>query len=414
MRILFVQKDLYERSIGGSEFYEHHLARELAARHELSIFCTGPRMPLQGRWRESDHSPRVFETVPNTELYPGSEAERAIGHAFDRVLEEVSPAIVHVQDLYRLSPSLPRRAAARGIPVIQTVHEFFLTCPRLILRTTADRLCPGPSRSGCGRCGSDMARERYPGWNPAMFVRRRLTEAYFAFVRPIHLRRAVRHVDRVLSPSRTVRDRLAAAGIPDRKLQVLGYGLPDLGAAHAKTQSRRRRFAFIGNPALHKGIFVLLEAARRVPEADFTIWGQLQRDVEPTVRAIATPLPNVRLAGTLADQVKPAAYAEIDVLVVPSIWYENQPLTILEAFHFGTPVIASRLGGMEELLESGGGWLVAPDDPAALAAAARDLATDPHRIALAATTIPSVKSMTEHAREIEDIHADVLRRRMRR
>ncbi|MGH7899756.1 MAG: glycosyltransferase, partial [Candidatus Binatia bacterium] len=368
MRILFVQKDLFERSIGGSEFYEHHLARELRTRHDVRILCTAPKVPAEGRWREENAGePKAFEVPANWDLYPSAERARAVEAAFARILDEFRPEIVHVQDLVRLSLEIPRIAANRGVPVLLTAHEFFLICPRLILRTSRETLCDGPSLLGCLRCGSDMARRRYvpkqiatDRWRTRIkrqgkaFVQRRVTESYFALGRRRQFIETASHIERILCPSAFLRDRLCDAGVPAAKCRVIGYGLPDLGRPLAKTQSPRTRFAFIGNPARHKGIFVLLAAARAAPELAITIYGALGTDVEAAVRAEIGTLPNVRLAGVLHDDAKAEAYSSIDALIVPSIWYENQPITILEAFHFRTPVVASRLGGMEEMLRHGG------------------------------------------------------------
>ncbi len=421
MRILFVQKDLYERSIGGSEFFEHHLARTLRPRHELRVLCTHAKLdPEAGPSRRTVDGVPIVEVAPNNELYPGSRRERAILTAFGDLIDEFAPEVVHVQDLVRLSPEIPRLARRRHVPVVHTLHEFYLICPRLILRTTEDRLCTGPSFGGCARCGRDMARSRYvvtrladEPWTARgkrqakTLVQQWTAKAYLAFARRRQFLRAAQNVDLLLCPTAFLRDRLCEAGIPSSKMRIVRHGLPDLGEPRPKTPARRVRFAFIGTLAPHKGIFVLLEAARAVADADFTIYGPLPSPIASEVRRRVAELPNVKLAGALTDEAKAEAYASIDALVVPSIWYENPSISILEAFHFRTPVVTSRLGGMKEIVEDGGGWLVAPEDHRALAEVLFRLSREPAEMTEVARSIPAVPSIADQARLIEAIYAEV-------
>ena len=420
MRILFVQRDRWPRSIGGSEFYEHHLSTELSNRHEIGIFCGDPRLRTSGIQCSADAGRALFEVAQDWELYPGSPSEERVRSAFREILDRFRPDLVHFHDLCRLSIALPRIARRRGIPVVHTLHDFFLMCPRIILRTTGNRLCRGPSARGCFDCARDMASERYVaklgGERLVGRIKRRLkaaaqrraTEIYFALLRGLQIRSARAAIAAFLCPSQTLHDRLRAHGIPEHKLRVLAYGLPELGAPRPKQISDRVRFAFVGNPTRHKGIFVLIEAARRVPEVEVVVYGPLTSSDAPTLRVEAANVPNVRLAGILSDAEKAEAYAGIDVLVAPSIWYENQPFTILEAFHFATPVLTNRLGGMEELMRHGGGWVVEPERPDALAEIMRGLARHPTEIAAAARAIPPVPSLAEQVRHLERIYAEVV------
>jgi glycosyltransferase involved in cell wall biosynthesis len=423
MRILFVQKDRYERSVGGSEFYEHHLGRELARRHDVRVFCTRPDADLA--WHASDDgTPPFFEAPANAELFPGSLRERQVDAAFASVLAEVRPDLVHIQDLYRLSPAIPRLAESRGIPSVFTLHEFYLVCPRFILRTTGESLCEGPSAIGCARCAHHLARRRYAGTHPddvrwrerlerraKSFLKRRAAEIYFALGRKRRYLSAAGKIDLLLCPSRTQIELLKAAGVPAAKLRFLPYALPDLGPPRPKSTAPRLRFAFIGTPARHKGLFVLLDLLRQVPDLDLRIYGKVPSDIAPAVEAELARYPNARLGGVLSDADKPEAFATIDVLVVPSIWHETGPFTILEAFHFRTPVIATRLGGMAERLSEGGGWLVTPEDSVELSQLIRHLRSHPEETIEKSRTIPPVEPLDAHARKLEAIYEELCERR---
>jgi len=131
--------------------------------------------------------------------------------------------------------------------------------------------------------------------------------------------------------------------------------------------------------------------------------------LEELARRVGASLP-----GGLARERVPAALAEIDLLVVPSIWYENQPLTILEALATRTPCLVSDLGGMAELVEEGrDGWRFRPGDADDLARVLSDVLADPERLRALplASAAPRVKRMEESAAEMEGRYRAALERR---
>jgi glycosyltransferase involved in cell wall biosynthesis len=102
-------------------------------------------------------------------------------------------------------------------------------------------------------------------------------------------------------------------------------------------------------------------------------------------------------------------YAAIDVIVVPSIWPENSPLVVHEAFMAGVPVVAARTGGLAELVADGvNGLLYEPRSVAELTAALQTILDDPSRLEAFADRIPPVKSMSVHAAEWESIYFGLL------
>ena len=102
------------------------------------------------------------------------------------------------------------------------------------------------------------------------------------------------------------------------------------------------------------------------------------------------------------------AYAQIDVLVVPSLWLENSPLVIHEAFMAGVPVVGARIGGIPDLLADGrGGLLFDPASPSALGATLQTLIDDPSRVQALAKAIPRVKPIDEDARAWERVYVDL-------
>src|SRR5207244_1671153 len=123
----------------------------------------------------------------------------------------------------------------------------------------------------------------------------------------------------------------------------------------------------------------------------------------------------VRFMGAFDRESVADVYSQIDVLVVPSLWLENSPLVIHEAFMAGVPVVGARLGGIADLVEDGRtGLLYDSASPVELMYALRSLIENPDRVAVLAGHVrqsPRIKSLAEDAREWEETYADVVRRR---
>ena len=149
--------------------------------------------------------------------------------------------------------------------------------------------------------------------------------------------------------------------------------------------SRPVRIGFVGTLVWHKGLHVLLEAARELPAGAYEIevWGALDTfpDYTASLRAMARGLP-VRFCGAFHSGQGAEVYRRFDLLVVPSLWPENSPLVIHEAFMAGVPVVAARVGGIPELVADGvNGALYDAASPAALAETLRGLVLRPDRLA---------------------------------
>src|SRR5262249_1399492 len=145
--------------------------------------------------------------------------------------------------------------------------------------------------------------------------------------------------------------------IPRSKIRVSDYGFAALPRRRAQTAHRGPlRIGFVGTLVWHKGPHVLLDAVRGLPGDAFQlkIFGSLDvfPDYVAELRTRAAGLP-VDFMGGFAREQTAAVYDQIDVLVVPSLWLENSPLVIHEAFMAGIPVVGARIGGIADLVEDG-------------------------------------------------------------
>jgi glycosyltransferase involved in cell wall biosynthesis len=170
-------------------------------------------------------------------------------------------------------------------------------------------------------------------------------------------------------------------------------------------------FVFAGRLSAEKGVDVLIKAAGQLPGVSVEILGD--GPARPELERLAAQVApgRVHFRGRVGKDSVHSAMRSALAVVVPSRWYENQPMTILEAFACGAPVIGSRLGGIPELVTDGvNGFTVAADDPAALAASMRALASQPKEalaLGQAARRLVETRFAPDtHVRGILDIYAE--------
>ena len=233
-------------------------------------------------------------------------------------------------------------------------------------------------------------------------------------------------LDLCVAPSESIAAEFQRLGLPASKLRVSDYGFPSLQRSvpgrEASIQPYRPavplRIGFVGTLVWHKGVHVLLEAVRRLPPAGYElkIFGDpmVFPDYAAALRTQATGHP-VQFMGSFDRATAGDVYDQIDVLVVPSLWLENSPLVIHEAFLAHVPVVGARIGGIVELVtHERNGLLYDPTSVDELAAALGGLIERPGRLVEFRRALPPVKTIAQDAREWEQTYTDLLRSRARR
>lgn len=352
---------------GGAELIVVYLAQGLAAAgHQVTVVTTcGPEMEP---YPDEDHDGvRVIRFFPRNMYWSFArdgqgKVNRALWHLrdawnrdaatrFDSILQAARPDIVHTHVIDGFSGSIWRRAAKHGIPVVHTAHDYHLICPRAFLLSRDWRVCTHPT----------IACRTYRTW---------------------HLKTTA-PVDLFVSPSQFLLDKHLEAGMPARRTAVVRNGIPVV------PMPRRQRdpgapckFLLMCRLTQEKGVRIVLDAMRQLPAAlpvELTIAGR--GPLEPTARAAAESDSRIRFAGFVQGETKLALLSDADYLLIPSLWYENAPVAIVEAAAYQIGVVASRIGGIPELVREGStGCLFEPGDVAGLAALMRNLATGQLRL----------------------------------
>jgi len=197
-------------------------------------------------------------------------------------------------------------------------------------------------------------------------------------------------------------------------LRISDYGFRSRSEPPGRAvRSGPARIGFVGTPVWHKGLHVLVDAVRKLPADRFVLAVHGDTSVFPdyieSLRRRSRGL-QVEFAGAFPREQAEAVYDALDVLVVPSIWLENSPLVVHEAFMAGVPVVASRIGGLADLIQHDhNGLLFEPGNAESLAATLRALLEDPALLRRLRETQTGVKSIERDALEWETAYTDVLR-----
>lgn len=244
------------------------------------------------------------------------------------------PDVIHVHNTFPLvSPSLFWVAARQRLPVVQTLHNFRLLCPQaMFLRNNQvceDCLGTAPWRGVVRRCYRDSATQ----------------SAVLASMLTLH--RALgtyRHkVTRYIALNRFCHDKFVEGGLPPERISIK----PNFVAAPEPGIGPRSGALFVGRLSPEKGIEVLLDALDRLPDVMIDVLGE-----GPELERVRQH-PRARYVGARERAEVFAKMQCASYLVMPSIWYETFALVLLEAFACGLPVIATRLGAMQELIDDG-------------------------------------------------------------
>jgi len=411
VRILVCLHDYLPRHTGGSEIHAHQAARELARRgHAVTALFTERDLAARdGEVREGVlDGVRTLEVVHQREYADVRETweeERSLAF-FQRQLAALRPDVVHFQHLAIWGSRCIPAARASGARVVVTLHDYHLLCDVSTLLRPDRELCTDGLRGACSAClrRHTLWRERWDGREPESIwpeAARTRFERHRADLAAAHV---------VISPSRFLARTFAAAGFrSEREFEILKAGYPGPRfPPRRRDSSRPLRVGYVGGIYFSKGVHVLVRAFRhlRCDPVELAVHGHLDwfPDYVAGLRQEAEGSP-VRFRGAFEHGAVDAVLSELDLLVVPSVWYENMPITIHEAHRHGIPVVVTDLGGMAEAVEHDVTGLTFPrGDEHALAQCIRALARDAALYDRLARSRPSVPALEEVVERLEALY----------
>ncbi len=453
LHVLYVVHGFPPDTWAGTEVYTLGLAQEVRRLgHRCTVLTRAPaeRSEEDGGLPEFHLEHSEFEGLPVwrmthridhqslRESYASPRAEQV----FRDVLERERPDVVHFQHLLHFSAALPRIARERGIPSVVTCNDYWALCARVQLVRPDGERCARNQGLGCLVCLKNKdprhvaaARDRAALLKPvAGLVRLGAAVPTMPSVklerivkkRRVKLRRWIDSWDDLvarqpfvesgyaatdlqIAPSRFLRDRHVETGSFDpHRFVYSDYGMR---TDHVRDVRRRPdpegrvRFGFVGSLVWYKGVDVLVSAMRRLAglPAVLRIHGAFEPETDAYQAELAAAAgENVEFRGRFDNDRLADVYADLDVLVVPSVWFENSPITIHEAYVARTPIVTSNIGGMAELVPDGEwGLQFEAGDADDLAAKLRRFVDEPELATTLGAKCPPVKTLAENAREMQ-------------
>lgn len=448
MRICLVVHGFPPRERTGVEVHAAELAARLAANgHRVEVFAPRAEPELAHLALRREERPEGYAvswlTLNHDAAAPRGPADEldppGVAAAFGEFLDRERPRVVHFHHLVKLGPKLVDVARERSLPVVFTAHDYWGVCHRYtLLRPDLSRCDTIGDAEACARCDLVLGRlnaipdvgdyqmglpldslserdraavlELLGGGGDAGAVAK-ATETRAALDR--ERLRALRSVDAILAPTRFLARALERGGLDGGRVRLQPYGIERDRFADVPPVSGRPgepvRIAYFGGLSKQKGVAVLLDAFGRLQEpAELTLHGHGTDAAHVAELRAEAGRVGARWAGPYERDELPRLLGECDVVVVPSVWVENQPFVIREAFAAGRPVVASRLGALPESVEDGvDGLLFDPGDAADLAAVLTRLQREEGLLARLVAGISEVKGLGELAAELEELYAEL-------
>ncbi|MBN1215455.1 MAG: glycosyltransferase family 4 protein [Candidatus Lokiarchaeota archaeon] len=329
--------------LAGSEIYSFNLCNELSKKCEISIF-TRVENDFQNQYEISESYENNIRIIrvnkPNRDYtFRSKYIDKKMEQIFEHYLLEIHPDIVHIGHLSHLTVTIVSVAKKYNIPVIFTLHDYWMMCIRGQLVSENSTLCDGPNLENCIECNkkyflsTDESRKEIAMWI------KKINEIN-------HL------IDIFIAPSNFLREKYIEYGIPENKIKYLDYGFDTkLFENNKKKKSSKIRFGFVGRIIPIKGIKILIDAFNEIDhsKSELKIFGTLPKSYAYLKEQCKNK--SITFYGGFDYNEIANIFSQIDILIVPSLWYENSPLVIHEAFLSKIPVITSNIGGMSELIQ---------------------------------------------------------------
>jgi len=287
------------------------------------------------------------------------EARSKLSMLLDRIRVKID--IIHLQNIHgHLSPSIIYEAKKRNIPLIWTLHDYKLICPNshFIIDSTGE-IC-----EACILGNYFNAIKKKCKKNSLLASLMAAIEAYSHKIMNIKSR-----IDLFISPSNFLKQKLLEAGFSRKKIIHLPLFLPD-SIFKEKDNSDKGYLLYMGKIEPIKGLVPLLKASKICKKISLKIAGRMDQSFKYTFEKLIPD--NVEYIGMKHGKELEDLVLGARAVVLPSLWYENQPFSVLEAFARAKPVIVSDIGGMSELAKQEQiGILVPPGNIELLAEAMR-------------------------------------------
>jgi glycosyltransferase involved in cell wall biosynthesis len=337
----------------GSEVYSYSIVEELSKNQKVTVFTREENVfepDFKFRYEKRQKYDVFYANMPRSK---DAYNHQIFNENFDELLQKLKPNIVHIGHLNHLSTGIINVIKKYNIPIIFTLHDYWLICPRgQFLQRNFDgknlhQLCDFQEDNKCANScykmyfSNEKSEEYYTYW-----VKKRQQD----------MKDLVKKVDFFIAPSKFLMQKyINYFNLPESKIKYVDYGFP-LHYLRPVTNKKNDlyTFGYIGRIIPAKGVDLLLKAFKAIKKpAKLKIWGIDDGQTLKALKQMSINCKNpIEFCGeyvnkNLADTV----FSNVDTIVVPSIWAENSPLVIHEAQACRIPVITGNYGGMAEYVK---------------------------------------------------------------
>lgn len=466
-RVLLTVHKFFPEHRAGTEVLTLKVAQELQLRGYEVLVLTANPPDLDAR-HAGVESFREYE-VEGVKVHSLEEKVRLEGYTFEheyfhpvmkdharKLISEFRPDLLHIFHAQNLSASIIEAAKEAGLPVICSTTDFWFVCPIVQLKRPDGSVCRGPGPGGrkCLDCYTpnlfppqaefnQALKEKYPALDGGLslmplplrsvlssalyktYIAGKRESAELATVRrPGRLADLANKTDAIMVPTRLMRDIFVENNIREELIHHVPFGIDTapLLPYTSKTDSPFLRFGFIGTLFEHKGPDLLIRAFQELVKEwqsssigglapQLKIYGDLNQFPdysEGLTRMVDQDLPSrerIEFLGTFPNSELGPILQSIDMLVVPSRWYENTPLVIQSALATKTPLIVTNLGGMAEIVIHGRNGLVFElNSVVSLKEQLLTVLREPQLLKEFAANIPPERTMADMVDDIEKVY----------
>ncbi len=311
---------------------------------------------------------------------------REAANKFREVLMRFRPDIIHIHNIYHhLTPSILRVARRAGIPVVMTVHDWSLVNPNYSL-FDHNEVC---ERKGLLAILHRCIQNSFAATTVSVFahgLQRLLGTSQGA-------------IKAYLVPVPFAMKKLRQAKVKPGLIHVLPYPLEVSSPCGSHRKATEPFVLYVGRLSPEKGVSTLLEAASRLPQVRFVVVGSGPEEMALKAQLVTLNISNVEFLGFVQRDKLPDLICAARLIVVPSVWFDVSPYAILEAQAIGKAVLASKIGGMPDIIEDGKtGFLFPPGNSAMLATKIEMLMAHPRMLDVVGRAAQE-RIKTQHDRE---------------
>jgi glycosyltransferase involved in cell wall biosynthesis len=332
---------------------------------------------------------------------------------FKELLKSKNINIIHIHCIMNFPLNLIYIAKNLGVKVIISLHDYYFLCPRYTLINYSGAICKNTNE--CYKCIND----KYKWMLCKVKIPNKFYNNYF-FKNEISDRKnkflnALNSSDLLIAVSRQVKEVFVNNGVvKDIIVNHIGNitARPNYFKKKYLSVPQKIRFGFIGAFSSHKGADLIIESVNKLNnfengnKFEFVIWGRLDDKYVDLLKAH----PKINYLGKYKQEQLQSIMQDIDICIVPPVWYDNAPQVVMESINLGVPVIGANIGGIPDFIKNKiNGLLFEPGNSDALIQCMQQIITTPQLILDMNKNIIKFKTPIQHAEEIRALYCQVIK-----